>query len=338
MAHAQLTEGSGLPTMATSLNSGAERILVADEDPDVLDSLARQTLLPMGYQVATAADGPTAIQRIITFHPDVVIASLTLPRLTAKDILVTLRAQGLEAPVIVTAPVGMESMALRAFRLGARDYLSKPLREAEVVSAVERALVEARLRRDREALTSRLAETNQELEQRVKQLTLLHGIGRAITSLDQMDQVAGRLLEGARFATEADLGWLTLRDEDSGLLILRAQHGLPTPIVARLGQAWDDGLSPSVLVSGEGMRLSGDGLRRLAIGQACQTALLTPIRTRGEGLGVIAVANRRPRDFTQHDQALLEAVADYASIALINARLFRSLEARVAGADGRLSP
>jgi len=324
--------------MATSLNSGAERILVADEDPDVLDSLARQTLLPMGYQVATAADGPTAIQRIITFHPDVVIASLTLPRLTAKDILVTLRAQGLEAPVIVTAPVGMESMALRAFRLGARDYLSKPLREAEVVSAVERALVEARLRRDREALTSRLAETNQELEQRVKQLTLLHGIGRAITSLDQMDQVAGRLLEGARFATEADLGWLTLRDEDSGLLILRAQHGLPTPIVARLGQAWDDGLSPSVLVSGEGMRLSGDGLRRLAIGQACQTALLTPIRTRGEGLGVIAVANRRPRDFTQHDQALLEAVADYASIALINARLFRSLEARVAGADGRLSP
>jgi GAF domain-containing protein len=85
------------------------------------------------------------------------------------------------------------------------------------------------------------------------------------------------------------------------------------------------------------MRLSGDGLRRLAIGQGCQTALLTPIRTRGEGLGVIAVANRRPRDFTQHDQALLEAVADYASIALINARLFRSLEARLAGAGGRLS-
>ena len=116
--------------MGTSLNSGAEKILIADEDPEVLDSLARQTLLPMGYQVATAADGPTAIQRIVTFHPDVVIASLTLPRLTAKDVLVTLRAQGLEAPVIVTAPVGMESMALRAFRLGARDYLSKPLREA----------------------------------------------------------------------------------------------------------------------------------------------------------------------------------------------------------------
>jgi len=324
--------------MGTPLTSGAERILIADEDPDVLDSLARQTLMPMGYQVATATDGPSAIQRIITFHPDVVLASLTLPRLTAKDVLVTLRAQGLEAPVIVTAPVGMESMALRAFRLGARDYLSKPLREAEVVSSVERALVEARMRRERDALASRLAETNQELEQRVKQLTLLHGIGRAITSLDQMDQVAGRLLEGARFATEADLGWLMLREDDSGQLILRAQHGLPTPIVARLGQAWDDGLSPSILLSGEGVRVSGDGLRRLAIGQACQTALLTPIRTRGEGLGVIAVANRRPRDFTQHDQALLEAVADYASIALINARLFRSLEARLTSSNRMVSP
>lgn len=318
--------------MGTSeLANAAEKILIADEDPEVLDVLAHQTLLPMGYQVATAADGPSAIQRIVTFHPDVVIASLTLPRLTAKDVLVTLRAQGLEAPVIVTAPVGMESMALRAFRLGARDYLSKPLREAQVVSSVERALVELRLRHEREALANRLAETNQELEQRVKQLTLLHGIGRAITSLDQMDQLYERLLEGARFATEADLGWLLLREEGGSQLLLRAQHGLPTPIVARLGQPWDDGMSPSTLLSGEAVRLSGDGLRRLAVGQACQAVLLTPIKTKAEALGVIAVANRRPREFTQHDQALLEAVSDYASIALVNARLFRSLEARLEG-------
>src|SRR3990172_5175342 len=94
MAHARLTEGGGLPTMGTSLNSGAEKILIADEDPEVLDSLARQTLLPMGYQVATAADGPTPIHRIVTFHPDVVIASLTLPRPPAKDVPGTVRGPG----------------------------------------------------------------------------------------------------------------------------------------------------------------------------------------------------------------------------------------------------
>lgn len=299
-----------------------------------MDDLARHTLGPMGYEVVTATDGPTAIQRIVTLHPDVVIASLTLPRLTAKDVLVTLRSQGLEAPVIVTAPVGMESMALRAFRLGARDYLSKPLREAEVVSAVERALVESRLRKEREALGQRLAETNQKLEEQVKRLTLLHGIGRAITSLDQMDQMTDRLLEGARFATEAEMGWLLLRDEQTSDLILRAQHGLPATVVTRLGQPWDDGVSAALLPSGESARLGANGLRRVPLGQICQALLITPIRTKDEIVGALAVANRQPREFNQDDQALLEAVAGYAAIAITNARLFRSLEARL----GKSSP
>lgn len=316
------------------MSANPEKILIADEDPDLMDDLARHTLGPMGYEVVTATDGPTAIQRIVTLHPDVVIASLTLPRLTAKDVLVTLRSQGLEAPVIVTAPVGMESMALRAFRLGARDYLSKPLREAEVVSAVERALVESRLRKEREALGQRLAETNQKLEEQVKRLTLLHGIGRAITSLDQMDQMTDRLLEGARFATEAEMGWLLLRDEQTSDLILRAQHGLPATVVTRLGQPWDDGVSAALLPSGESARLGANGLRRVPLGQICQALLITPIRTKDEIVGALAVANRQPREFNQDDQALLEAVAGYAAIAITNARLFRSLEARL----GKSSP
>jgi two-component system NtrC family sensor kinase len=316
------------------LSANPEKILIADEDQDLMDDLARHTLGPMGYEVVMATDGPTAIQRIVTLHPDVVIASLTLPRLTAKDVLVTLRSQGLEAPVIVTAPVGMESMALRAFRLGARDYLSKPLREAEVVSAVERALVESRLRKERESLGQRLAETNQKLEEQVKRLTLLHGIGRAITSLEQMDLMTDRLLEGARFATEAEMGWLLLRDEASSDLILRAQHGLPATVVTRLGQPWDDGVSAALLPTGESARLGANGLRRVPLGQICQALLITPIKTKDETVGALAVANRQPREFNQNDQALLEAVAGYAAIAIANARLFRSLEARL----GKTSP
>ncbi|MGA2112413.1 MAG: response regulator [Anaerolineales bacterium] len=317
------------------MSAHPEKILIADEDPDLMEDLARHTLRPMGYEVMTATDGPSAIQQIVTLHPDLVIASLTLPRLTAKDVLVTLRSQGLEAPVIVTAPVGMESMALRAFRLGARDYLSKPLREAEVVSAVERALVETRLRKEREALGQQLAETNQKLEEQVKRLTLLHGIGRAITSLDQLDQMTDRLLEGARFATEAEMGWLLLRDEGSSDLILRAQHGLPATVVARLGQAWDDGVAAALQLSGESVRLSRGGLRQLPVGQICQALLITPIKTKDETVGALAVANRQPREFNQSDQALLEAVAGYAAIAITNARLFRSLEARLGETSAR---
>jgi two-component system NtrC family sensor kinase len=306
----------------------SEKILIADEDPDVIDLVARQALGPMGYKVATASDGPGAIQRIMAFQPDIVIASLTLLGLTAKEILVALRAQGLESLVIVTAPEGQEKIALQAFRLGAKDYLSKPLREAEVVSAVERALIEVRLRKEKEALTLRLSEANEQLEHRVKELTLLYGIGKAIVSLNHLDRLYDRLMEGARYATDTEIGWLLQRDDTGKQLLLRSQHGLPQALAAKVNQPWDDGVAPLVIASGEGLRLAGEGLQRFKIAQVCQSVMVVPIKAKTESMGVISVGHKDSRQFSPREQAMLEAVADYASIAMINARLFRELENR----------
>ncbi len=308
----------------------SEKILIADEDLDVLDLLARQTLGPLGYQPSMASDGPDALRKILTVHPDIVIASLTLPGLTAKEILVALRAQGVDPLVIVTAPEGQEKLAIQAFRLGAKDYLSKPLREAEVVSAVERALSEVRLRKEREALARRLSEMNQELERRVKELSLLYGIGKAVVSLTHLDRLYDRLLEGARYATDTEVAWLLQRDDSGKQLMLRSQHGLPQALAAKVNQPWDDGVSPLVMASGEGLRLVGQSLQQFKIAQVCQSVMVAPIKAKNESLGVISVGHKEPREFLQRDQAMLDAVADYASIAMINARLFRALESRPA--------
>jgi two-component system NtrC family sensor kinase len=308
----------------------SEKILIADEDPDVIDLVARQALGPMGYSMAAASDGPIAIQRIMTFQPDIVIASLTLLGLSAKEILVALRARGLESLVIVTAPEGQEKAALQAFRLGAKDYLAKPLREAEVVSSVERALSEVRLRKEKEALTLRLSEANKELEGRVKELTLLYGIGNAIVSLNHLDRLFDRLMEGARYATDTEVAWLLQRDDAGRELFLRSQHGLPQALAAKINQPWDDGVAPLVIASGEGLRLAGEGLKRFKIAQVCQSVMVVPIKAKNESMGVISVGHKQAREFTARDQAMLEAVADYASIAMINARLFRELENRAA--------
>ena len=308
----------------------SEKILIADEDPDVIDLVARQALGPLGYNVATASDGPAAIHHIMTFHPDIVIASLTLLGLSAKEILVALRAQGLESLVIVTAPEGQEKAALQAFRLGAKDYLAKPLREAEVVSSVERALSEVHLRKEREALALRLSEANDELGRRVKELTLLYGIGKAIVSLNHLDRLYDRLMEGARYATETDVAWMLQRDDTGRELLLRSQHGLPKALAAKINHPWDDGVAQLVIASGEALRLAGEGIKRFKIAQVCQSILVAPIKAMNEALGVISVGRKEDHDFSTREQAMLEAVADYASIAMINARLFRALENRAA--------
>jgi transcriptional regulator with GAF, ATPase, and Fis domain len=64
------------------------------------------------------------------------------------------------------------------------------------------------------------------------------------------------------------------------------------------------------------------------LARIAKAALLAPIKVRNRPIGVLCVAHTEPRPFSDRDQRMLEAVADYASISLVNARLFQALEAR----------
>lgn len=312
--------------MVTTSNLG--RILVVDEDPDTLDLLERQILRPLGYQVETAEDGSTAIQKSLQFGPDLIIASLTLPGLSGKDLLVALRSQGADVPMIVTAPKGMEADAIQAFRLGARDYLVKPLREAEFVAALERVIREIRLRREHRQMAEQLAESNRQLERRVRELTTLFGLGKTVTSTTHQGQLFAKLIEGSLYITEADLGWVLLKKEGSDQLVLRAEKNLPNGAAKKLHQPWEDGISSLVMLSGEALAIHGEGLAKFKLAQFSGAALIAPVRVKDQPVGVISVGRIAPRPFTERQLVMLEAVADYASISLVNARLFEALEDR----------
>jgi GAF domain-containing protein len=111
---------------------------------------------------------------------------------------------------------------------------------------------------------------------------------------------------------------------------LRAQSGLPSAEADKLHQPWDDGVSSLVMLSGEALRIHGEGLSQFKLSRIGRAALIVPIKVRDEAVGVLNVARRDARMFTERNQAMLEAVADYASISLVNARLFQALEARAA--------
>lgn len=305
-----------------------ERVLVVDEDPDVLDQMAREILKPMGYRVATAGDAGSAIQQALQFGPDLIIASLTLPGLSGKDLLVALRSQGTDVPMLVTAPAGMEADAIQAFRLGAHDYLVKPLREAEVVAALERVIKEIRLRREHRQLAQQLAESNRQLERRVRELTTLFGLGKTVTSTTHQGQLFAKLIEGSLYVTEADMGWVLVRKEGSDDLFLRAEKNLPQKLRTRVSEPWDDGVSSLVMLSGEALAIHGEGISKFKLSTFASAALIAPIRVKDQPIGVLCVARTAQNPFSERQLVMLEAVADYASISLVNARLFQALESR----------
>jgi two-component system NtrC family sensor kinase len=276
-----------------------DKVLVVDEDVDVLDLLARQVLGPLGFTVATAETAGDAIGQALNFRPDLIVASLTLPGLSGKDLLVALRSQGMEVPVLVTASEGREADAVQAFRLGARDYLVKPLREAEVVAAVERSLHEVRMRHEREQLEAELAESNRQLERRVRELTTLFGIGKVVTSTTNQGQLFTKLMEGSLYVTEGDIGWMLLKDENSDQLVLRAQSNLPPAIASKMHHPWEDGVSSLVMLSGESLRIHGEGLAQFKLARLGRAALITPIKVRTQPIGVVCVARHAEKPFSE---------------------------------------
>ena len=307
-----------------------ERILIVENDPAIGDLIARQALRPQGYQTKIVSQAAEAIQQAATYTPDVVIANLFLPGLSGKDLMVALTSQSIDIPVIMIAPEGKELDVIRAFRLGASDYVTMPMREAEVVSAVERALKQVRARRERQRLSDQLARTNIQLEKRVNELTTIFAVGKAVTSITDQQDLSSKIVEGAVSITGADIGWLLTKDERSDAYLLRAQRGLPPSLAANLNKPWDDGISSLVALSGEALSIHGVALERFKITVLGRAALVTPVKVGKEIVALMVVMRKAEREFTTSDQAMLDAVADYASISMVNARLFRVLDERAA--------
>ncbi|OGO28058.1 MAG: hypothetical protein A2Z16_04170 [Chloroflexi bacterium RBG_16_54_18] len=305
-----------------------EKILLVESSHKNSDLIARQTLVPLGYRVKVASSVPTALQETVRFSPDLIITNLKLPGLSGKDLLVALTSQGLELPVIVLCERGAEADLIQTFRLGAVDILLWPAREVEVVSAVERALNQVRARRERETLAHQLQQANQELQRRVRELTTIFAIGKAVTAITNYHSLFERIVEGAMYICEADSAWLLLRDEHSKAFVLRAQRNLPEPVSGKIGQPWDDGISSLVAVSGEPLIIHGDPLRRFKISLLGRSAMVMPVKVNSEVVGLLTVLRKAALPFGANSQALLSAVVDYASISIVNAHLFKALEER----------
>ena len=305
-----------------------DRILVVESDPVVSDLIGRQALQASGYQVFIASDASTAIAKALQWAPDLIITNINLPGLSGKDLMVALASQGMSTPVIILAQRGVEAEIIQTFRLGAADYLLLPAREAEVVSAVSRVLKQVHDRRERDRLAQQLQQTNQELQTRVRELTTIFAVGKAVTSVTDQSSLLDKVLDGAIRVTQADLGWFLLRDDTDKPFCLAAERNLPPSLGVRIGQAWDDGISSLVAMSGEPLSIHGEPLKRFKIFGLGLSALIVPIKVQKKVMGLLVMMRKQGTPFATSEQHLLEALADYASISLVNSRLFRTVEER----------
>jgi DNA-binding response OmpR family regulator len=306
--------------------STGERIIIVEGDPDIRDVIATQALKPLGLDVRVVGDAASAIQLALQTPPDVIITNLNLPDLSGKDLLTALTAQGITAPVVVVAEKGQEQRVIQAFRLGAADALFWPARDAEIVRVVERALRQTRAARARQHVEQQLRTAHVELEGKVRELTILLSVARAVISVSDQRKFLGRLLEAALQVAEADISWLTLRDDRSNSYMLRAYRNLPASWAKKLDQPLDDGLSSMVAQSRQSLTIRGDALDKFKIATLGKSVAVLPLKVQDDVLGLLVVVRKADRDFQKSVETLLQAICDFGAIALVNSRLFRALQ------------
>lgn len=120
------------------MSQSAETILVVDDEPQIRRFL-RTSLAAHGYDVVEAASGEEGLRRANNARPDLIVLDIGLPDIEGFEVLEKVR-QTSRVPVFILTVHSRESEKVRAFELGADDYVTKPFGMAEFVARVKGAL------------------------------------------------------------------------------------------------------------------------------------------------------------------------------------------------------
>src|SRR5437868_5696345 len=133
------------------------RVMVVDDDADTL-SLLCEVVAKEGYQVETAEDAETALQKLSEWQPDLVITDIHMPGMDGLALLAAVREKAPDVLVILLTAYGSLKTAVDAIKAGAFDYLSKPFVVEDIRLVVRRALEHKKLVRENRSLRDQLRE------------------------------------------------------------------------------------------------------------------------------------------------------------------------------------
>ncbi|WP_196138459.1 response regulator [Aliikangiella sp. G2MR2-5] len=159
-------------------SSTQTRILIIDDEKLVRESIAIY-LEDSGYLVLEADDGRKGVELFCEFNPDLVLCDLRMPEIDGLEVLKSISELSPKTPIIIVSGAGQIHDVVEALRLGARDYLVKPVSDLAVLeNAVCNALNQQQLEKENQLYRDELEAANSELERNLELL--------------QQDQEAGR--------------------------------------------------------------------------------------------------------------------------------------------------
>jgi two-component system nitrogen regulation sensor histidine kinase GlnL len=348
------------------------RILIID-DEETLCYFLRESLEEKGYQAAAAHTAGEGLKQLAGQDVDLVLLDLKLPDGEGLDVLSEIRRVDAGLPVIVLTGHAAVESAVRAMKLGAYDYLEKPINLAQLSSSVAEAL-DSRSRRegvaqvvpserevtqaatDEDAApetgedvlnelgkSAALSRKQRQLERKLHAAAILDAVSSHLIRSLTVDELAERTAEELLRVPSVDMAAVFVGDGEEGDFVLAAQRRFPSHVweeTALRRVSVDGVLAQAVARWDRALPLSEagpdpwvDGVSA-GLGNDVATALV-PLRDGRQLRGLMLLVRRGGRQFDQEEVELFCTSGERLASAVARTMQLGSLEDRVNWLSGR---
>lgn len=285
-----------------------------------------KSLSAAGFQISLVDQRESAEEALKNLDPDVVVVGEQLNGHTHSEYGPGWVKNYPLTPFILMITPGAATTPLQAIRAGYYDAWELPLRAAEMIQSLRRAVAR---RQDWLAFAQRTHRPDPASPDiRARVIETLQRVGNRITSTFSLDEILKAVVDAAVELTGAEEGSLLLLDESGEEFYIRASRNLEEDFVQGFRLPAHDQRLSEVIRTGKPLILNESSPQKIKTAFLVHTLVYMPIRVKENVIGALEVDHRQSGlAFSEQHIGLLAALADYAAIAIENARLYRRTEA-----------
>lgn len=315
----------------TELSARAD-ILIVDDTPVTLQLLA-SILTRQGYKVRPASNGRMALTAAQARPPDLILLDIMMPDMDGYAVCQQLKAdeKTRHIPVVFISAISEVLDKVKAFQVGAVDYITKPFQVEEVLARVETHLALQQMQQALEVKNQQLQQANEAAKKANTVLIALNAIVSAANNSLDLQANLEKVIEIILKETHLGYGWLFLSENNGEWFRLAAALGLPEEFRQR------EALSPTsrcacgeVLGGNQPCSYTAEACLRLAPYRSRNPALAIPhlslpISGKQTPVGVLNLGGAGVEDFTPDQYEWLKVVTQQIGNAIENSLLYQSV-------------
>lgn len=301
-------------------------VLIVDDDA-LIREISKDILTGEGYTVFEAKDPLEGLDILSKEKIEAVLLDVVLPLESGFEMIPQIKKINPDAAIIMmTAFASMDSV-IEAIRMGAYDYIRKPLKEEDVLHAVKNGVERNRLLAENRSLVQRL-------EERIKRLELFERISIAISSTLDLQELLETVMEITKSVMRAEACSVLLLDKATGELVFTVALGEKEEEVKEFRIKPGQGIAGWVLQNEEPLLVpdvKADSRFYKGVddktGFETRSMIAVPLFVKDKIVGVIEVINKaNGNSFDEGDMETLITMAGEIAVAIDNARMAEDLK------------